>query len=244
MRAPATERAYQADRRDFLKWCDENHRGKPPTLPVEIGRYLMMERDRGRKPATIARRRAAIDGLYLEKGFDPPPTRSEIVASVMRDISLELRSKKHRRRTTAIRPASFKRMLDHCNASSLIGLRDRAMLRLLYEATLRRGEVVALKTGDIGRFDQSIRNDILAWIKAARISDGFVFRCVAKAGRVQEGILIPESVNRIVRKYARQAGLPGVSSDSLQPRSWRSSDVRADRLPPCRVYDRNRIGHS
>jgi hypothetical protein len=33
-RIKALDGAALPDRRDFMKWCDENHRGKLPTLPT------------------------------------------------------------------------------------------------------------------------------------------------------------------------------------------------------------------
>ena len=46
-----------------------------------------------------------------------------------------------------------------------------------------------------------------AWLSAAEISEGPLFRPVLKGGRVQAGPLTPHSVARIVKRYAARVGL-------------------------------------
>ncbi len=109
--------------------------------------------------------------------------------------------------------------------------RNRAMLAVAYDAMLRRSELVTLQVTDMleelkgdgsllvrrSKTDREGRGEI-AWISAdtvrlvrtwrdrARISDGLMFRSVAKGGRVGNR-LHPCQVPRIFKSMARAAGL-------------------------------------
>jgi site-specific recombinase XerD len=51
---------------------------------------------------------------------------------------------------------------------------------------------------------------VQAWLAAAEISSGPVFREVKKGGRVQAASLTPHSAAQIVKAYAKRAGLDAV----------------------------------
>ncbi|MDJ0773471.1 MAG: tyrosine-type recombinase/integrase [Mastigocoleus sp. MO_167.B18] len=55
------------------------------------------------------------------------------------------------RDTSGITPSEFKQILDTCDKTTAKGNRDYAILRLLWDLALRRGEVVALTMGDFNR---------------------------------------------------------------------------------------------
>jgi integrase/recombinase XerC len=55
------------------------------------------------------------------------------------------------RDTTGITPSEFKQILYTCDPTTAKGVRDYAILRLLWDLALRRGEVAALTMGDFDR---------------------------------------------------------------------------------------------
>jgi integrase len=117
----------------------------------------------------------------------------------------------------------------------LIAIRDRALLLIGFAGAFRRSELVALNVEDIeemaegfrvtirrGKTDQeghghviAIRRGMIAcpvaalkaWLEAAAITDGPVFRPVAKGGRIRPTRLTDRSVAEIVKAHARRAGL-------------------------------------
>ena len=65
------------------------------------------------------------------------------------------------------------------------------------------GHVIAIARGVIACPVAALR----AWLEAASITDGPVFRPVAKGGRIQATRLTDRSVAEIVKVHARRAGL-------------------------------------
>jgi site-specific recombinase XerD len=118
----------------------------------------------------------------------------------------------------------------------LKGLRDRALLLFGFAGAFRRSELVALDVADLEEtedgFKVTIRRSktdqeghgvtiaiargitaccpvkgIKAWLQAAGISEGPLFRPVAKGGRLGTKRLTDQSVCSIVKAYAERIGL-------------------------------------
>ena len=71
-RAPGTRRAYAADWRGFLAWCDPRRATPLPADPRLVAVFLAAEAARGCAPSTIGRRLAAIGHAHLQHGLLPP----------------------------------------------------------------------------------------------------------------------------------------------------------------------------
>jgi hypothetical protein len=67
-RAPATERAYGSDWRDFAAWCDRAGQLALPAEPTTVGAYLT-DRASPLKVATLNRRLAAITAARRMAGL-------------------------------------------------------------------------------------------------------------------------------------------------------------------------------
>jgi len=117
----------------------------------------------------------------------------------------------------------------------LKGLRDRALLLLGFGGAFRRSELVALDVADLEETEDGLRVTIRrsktdqevqgvtiaiirggaycpikalrAWLDAAAITDGPVFRPVRKGGKVRDQRLSAKSVCDLVKAYAGQVGL-------------------------------------
>lgn len=140
--------------------------------------------------------------------------------SIERMIERKTPERLHRRVTEAARDVP------------LIALRNAALIALAYDTLLRRSELVALLVEDLDRAadgsgtilvrrsksDQEAEGAIkylaldtlghvVAWITAAGLSGGPLFRPLTKGGRLRPGALGDAEVNRIYRETAAAAGV-------------------------------------
>jgi site-specific recombinase XerD len=230
-KAQATRKAYWSDFEIFGLWCQEHAFPLLPTTPEAIAAYLAFEADRGAKPATVARRLAALRYVHAMIGGHPNPTNDERVRAVMRGIR-----RTHGTAPRRVLPATADRLLAMVPrpGGGLTTLRDRALLLLGFAGAFRRSELVALDIADIeelpeglrvtirrGKTDQEGHGAVIAivrgevacpvnalreWLRAAGITDGPVFRPTRRGGHVQNARLTDRSVATIVKTHAGQAG--------------------------------------
>jgi len=152
-----TLESYGADLRDYQMFL-EDHSSETliDVTPSTIVGYLMFLRRKGRSTATVARRLASIKSFYrflLKEGYiDKDP--SENLSSP----SLE------RRLPKVLTLAEIERLLDQPDPSTPIGLRDKAILEVLYATGLRVSELTNLDLGDVD------------------LREGFV-RCIGKGSK-------------------------------------------------------------
>jgi site-specific recombinase XerD len=213
--APATVRAYRSDIAAFTSWC--HARGVEP-LPAS--------------PGSIGRAVAAIAYFHRLAGHEPP-TGTELVKRTMRGIRHALGTAPDRKApVTADRIGA---MLACIPADTLAGLRDRALLLLGFAAALRRSELIALTVADLEWVEDGLRLRIArsktdqegagaviaiptghklrpcaavrAWLAAAAITEGVVFRQVNKGGCVGSASLSGRTVADVVKRHAAAAGL-------------------------------------
>src|ERR1039458_8718613 len=140
------------------------------------------------------------------------------------------------RRTPAALTADIRAMVDVAD-NGTIGIRDRALILLGFAGAFRRSEVVGLDVEDCvfnkdgltvalrrSKTDQDgvgrkvgipygsnpetcpVRT-MQAWIEAAAISNGPVFRSINRHGHVKAGRLSGIDVARVVKKLVDRAGL-------------------------------------
>ena len=150
-RSKNTRTAYEKDLRYFFTAVS----GNPPT-PAVVMEFLKLDRcdalalvsnyrakliERDLKEATVNRSLAAIKDLVK-------------YALMLGKCEWNLADVKNEqvkpyRDTTGISPEAFKGMMQQCERTTPKGKRDYALLRLLWENALRRGEVSALNIGDL-----------------------------------------------------------------------------------------------
>jgi len=211
-----TRRLYESDWRGFLAWVQRTQEANPAlsalpatdyTLALYVGAHVEM------KPSTMARRLAAIRLMHLWSGHGAPFDSASSFNAVYSG---------YKRRWAHVRPAvppqaaateSIIRLLvDEQESGSLIGLRNRALLLVGFDAALRRSELVGLDVEHVSTHQEGLelflpssksdhegqgnavlilaRSDspycpvraLVSWLDAASISDGAIFRRLHRRG--------------------------------------------------------------
>lgn len=144
-----TLRAYATDLAAFSDWCDREG-VDPLTLEPPVMRRYLADLDRARYARrTVSRRLSAVRSLYAY-------LQREGVASL--DPAAVVASPKiPARLPTVAAPALLDRLLDAPASDTPGGIRDRALLELLYATGARVSEVVALDVGDVDLSGAQIR---------------------------------------------------------------------------------------
>lgn len=233
--SPHTRRAYKHDVAHFVK-----------TMSIQSGDELrqvgraavvawqrVMEQE-GAGARTIRRRLAALSSLFVHlvvhRAADANP---------VRDIK---RPRVNRRQgtTKAFAAKEARQILDAPDSISLAGLRDRAILAVGFQAGPRRSEIASLRVKDFhtnagfkslhfirkGGEDLSLAinpqavqriEEYLAAAGHADDLDGPLFRPTKGEDRVKVRHLHPGTIDRVLRKHARRAGLDhGYSAHSMR----------------------------
>jgi site-specific recombinase XerD len=244
--APATLKAYRTDARMFAEWCAE--RGVPalPASPETVATYLSAIATEGAKFSTVRRRVAAIKFAH-ETDDRESPTSSRLVRATLAGIRRTIGVAQVKKA-----PATAGRLVEMIRLcpTTLPGMRDRAMLLLGFAGAFRRSELVALRVEDLqeaagglrvtirrSKTDQDgagqeiavARGDVhcpvlavKAWMQAAGIAEGYVFRPFARNGRVLERPLSDRAVANLVKAYASRAGF---RADDFSGHSLRAGAV-------------------
>lgn len=231
-KSDATRRAYASDTADFSAWCSTVDQSPLPALPGTVAAYLASLVQRKLRPSTIARRVAAISDAHARAGHDSPTT-SVAVRSVLKGIKRRLGTRPTKK--APLTDNLVAKAIRKIPTDTLIGLRDRALLLVGFAGGFRRSELVAIRVQDVERRpegilvtihrskgDQEGRGQLVAipngtklrpvealdaWIKAAGIASGPVFRGVAKGGKVRDRGLCDRQVAEIIKKVAKAIGL-------------------------------------
>lgn len=238
-KAPGTLRAYADDWRAFSIWCLARGAQALPAHAGIVAAYIAHCADSGIKASSIGRRIAAIADRHKSAGYDPSPTASAGVKATLAGVRREIGAAK-KGKAAATHDLIGKMMAAAPN--NMIGLRDKALLAIGFAAALRRSELVAIQVDDLTDTPDGIRLRIRrsktdgegvgvdiaiprgcricpvemlkAWMVAANIESGPVFRPVRLGGKVIEAALKSDEVARIVKRYIARVGDHDVASFS------------------------------
>jgi site-specific recombinase XerD len=229
--AASTERAYRRGWGDFCAWCAFRGVEPLPAHPAAVAMYLSFLADRGLSAASIGQRAAAIAHRHRKAGHDAPTT-NPVVQDALRGIRRTVGTAPQRK--SAATADRIRAMLDAC-PDTMIGIRDRALLALGFAGAFRRSELVALQLADLEEVADGYRVTIRrsktdqtgegaeiviprglkirpvaavqAWLQAAGIETGYLFRQVHRGGHVRPWGIAGRVVAEIVKQYALAAGL-------------------------------------
>jgi integrase len=136
----------------------------------------------------------------------------------------------------ALAPTEIAALLAACHADATItGIRDYAVVALLYNAGLRRSELVSLGFEDYVEHEHQVTirqgkgrkartvylsDDVVhalrAWQRAGTLQSGPFFRAISKAKRVLERGLSDQAIWYILDRRAVQAGIPPVRPHDMR----------------------------
>ena len=145
--AESTRRAYAADLRRFGGWLEQRGTGVEEIdvrVLVDYASELGRARN-GLAPATIARKLAAVRSFLR---FTLGPTR-------VPDASLGPR--RPQRLPEAPKREEIESIVDSLDGDGPLGLRNRALVELVYSAGLRSAEAVGLDLGDVDFEQEHVR---------------------------------------------------------------------------------------
>jgi integrase/recombinase XerD len=142
---------FSAERyiREFIAWADMRGVTHPQAVSRAVleryQRFLVHYRKKDGDPLSIASQRSKL--VPVRSFFRWLTRRGEIPANPAADLDLPRRLK--RLPQSVMTAAEAERVLAGADLSSAVGLRDRAMMELLYATGIRRAEIARLELGDI-----------------------------------------------------------------------------------------------
>lgn len=234
-KAENTVRGYQSDWRAFCAWCEPQRLAPLPAPPETVAAYIADCAGR-LKVGSIQRRLNAIAEAHKAVGLDSP-THNGMVRNTLKGIRRTLGTAQSRKTAALTGEIRTMIEVADDGTKSTIGARDRALILLGFAGAFRRSELAGLDVEDCtfsrdglvvtlrrSKTDQDgggrkigipygsnpetcpVRT-IQAWIEAAAISTGPLFRALNRHGQVQPGRLSGIDVARVVKKLAQRAGL-------------------------------------
>ena len=237
IRNPHTRAAYERAVRNFLGFCERFGKELHHISPRDVGSYLdSLEYS----PAT---KKLHLSGL--RHFFDTLVTRHVIVLNPAHSVRAE-RLQVIEGKTPEISIEQARRLMRSIDASTVIGLRDRAIIGILIYTAARVGAVAKLRRADIYdlgdqyclRFTEKggksreipVRHDlrqfILDYIEAgcmeyAEKSAPLFRTTIRRTRQLTQNAMTPGDMGRMVKRRLRDAGLPG----RLSPHSFRVTTI-------------------
>ncbi len=135
-RSAYTIRNYRTDIGHFLRWCEEHGREPLTITRHDFREYLGELREAGIVAASVTRKTSTIHGFYRFLLREHATEKDLLYGVAM--------PKRPKRLPKVLSPGSITALLDAPDASTPAGLRDRAILELLYGAGFRISELVSL----------------------------------------------------------------------------------------------------
>lgn len=241
--AARTVEAYKRDLDDFARFLHGRGIARPSqTTRASITLYLLSLRRRGRSPATVKRRAAAI------RSFFHYLLREQLLEQ---DPTLDLGAPKLPRRLPKVLSIEeVERLLAAADPVTAEGLRDRALLELMYGSGLRVSEVVNLNLGDVDLTAELVRTvgkgsrERFVPVGSQAVAALLVYqrrgRPALARGRMlqalflsRRGRLTRQGCWKVVKRYARKAGITRPLSPHVLRHSFathlleRGADLRA-----------------
>jgi integrase len=230
-KAGGTQRVYAARWADFQEWCAWRGYASLSAAPQAVCDYLAELADAGKSVSTLNVAMAAI-GFMHQAAKAGNPCDSAEVKTVMAGIRRTVGVRPTRKAPITL--PELRKLLEGIE-DDLRGQRDRAMLLVGYAGAFRRSELVAVTVADLTFFEDRLsillprsktdqegagktkvmpRLDsdlcpvaaIEAWIAAAGITSGRVFRGIDRHGHVHDS-LNDREVARMIKRRAVAAGL-------------------------------------
>jgi integrase len=228
-----TQRSYVSDWKHFVSWCKTRRLSPLPCNPDRLAEYARFCVEKLHlKVSTVSRRLAAINQAHLRNGHASPAA-EWVVKKTMHRIRRE--HGRPARGKDPVLTKDLRAMIAAL-PQDLSGARDKAILLLGFAGGMRRSEIVALDVGDLqlgeegfvvqiqrSKTDQSGTGRkigipygqdpltcpvkaVLAWVEAAMLTSGPLFRGVNRWNRPLPTRLSDKVIWRVVKKWAATIG--------------------------------------
>jgi integrase len=232
-KAKNTERAYNSDWKLFVDWCNIFKFNPLPAKEEVIAMYLASLVEEGMKVSTIQRKLVAISQAHKAAEYESPTNGIHVRAEwqgIKRTIGTAQKGKA---------PAVIEdiRRMVQCMPSSVLGLRNRALILVGFAGAFRRSEIVSLDREDLefkregliitlrrSKTDQEGQGrkvgvpygtrletcpirTLEEWLDTSHIESGPIFRRMNRWDQVLDGRLSAQSVALIIKEAAENAGL-------------------------------------
>ncbi len=195
--AERTRRAYGIDLGQFVEWA--KGRGAEPgeVRHRDVRRYAAGLSSAGAAPASVARKLAAIRGLFdfLVRSERLGQNPADLVSSPKREDNLP----------RVLSAEQMRALLEGIPAHTPLELRDRAMLELAYSCGLRCEEIVNLDSGSFDFETEQLR--------------------VLGKGSKERLLPVGELAQQALRRYAER-GRPALADDRREPALFLSKNGR------------------
>lgn len=151
--AKNTQRAYNADWKQFLLWCKRRNKAPLPADPDAIASYLRYCAETQKlKISTVRRRMSAIAEAHKRNGYESPCS-EWVVRNTMKRLRRDLGEPA--RGKSPILVKDLKEMVLHC-PEDLMGIRDKAILLIGFAGAFRRSELVSINVDDLTTSDEGL----------------------------------------------------------------------------------------
>ena len=237
----------QADLENFKAWCLSHGFEPMPAAPETVGAYLAAA-GLGYALPTLRRRVAAIARAH-RIARHPLDTRHPAIRETLRGIARM--HGEPARRSAALTTSDIKRLVEVCG-DNLADLRDRSLVLLGFAGALRRSELVGIDVEHVRSTSGGVRlliprsktdsagegaeigimrgaqpetcpvKALRAWLRAAEITEGPVFRRVTQWNTVGAKRLHPDAVRQSLLKRAAAAGVTGTTLEPVTPHGMRA----------------------
>jgi integrase len=233
--ADATLRAYRSDWRLFEQLCAVKALAALPATPATVAAFLTDLADQGRARSTVGRRLAAIVFAHRAAGLAPPTDQagSTVLERALRGVRADKRDRPVAKKRAADGDI-LRDMLRAIEGDGIRAVRDRALLAVGMGGAFRRSELVAIRLSHVteqaeglaihvphAKGDQLGRGATVvipdrrriapvalykAWVAAAPILDGPLFRKLTPQGRLTAKPMSDRGVALVVKARAAAAG--------------------------------------
>jgi integrase len=247
----ATLKAWRCDWVLYGGYCATRNLSSLPASSDTVAAYVIFCKEAGKKPATVRRYLSTIARFHRAAQLFNPCS-SEAVQLELKGLTNEVSARQRQARGLGMSEIqAFLSSPGHNLPTS----RERAMLCVAYDAMTRRSELIAINVEDLKFLDDGtgrllIRRSktdqageghvaylsrqtarfVKAWLKAAGIKEGPVFRRIIGRGTVTYdkmgkgrigGRLSPEAVARAFKAVARFLKIPPEDIDEISGHSVR-----------------------
>ena len=183
-----TLRNYRSDLSEFGRYLDEAEGIKPLDVDRQsFRRYLVHLRERDAASASVSRKVSTVHGFYrwlAREGRLP----SDPLAGVRSP-------KREQRLPSVLRKEELTALVEAADSDTPQGLRDRAILELMYAAGVRLSEVVGLDIANLDAAERTLR--------------------VRGKGNKERIVLVGQPAEKALRRYLSQAR-PKLAGDGEQ----------------------------